>query len=319
MKKSFLTLATVAVAGLALSACAPTEDAAPEAPETLVVGLVPSQDVDQLVLDGEELAGLLEEQLDMPVDVIVTDSYNALVVAMQAGQAHVGMFGPIALVQAVDQAGAEAVLQSVRFGSSTYVTQWFTNDTDRFCTTDIVTDEDGYTFCNGTDTAESGPVGQDALANITEDEIIAFVDEGSASGYYYPATQLQEVGLDPFNLSGAFFAGGHPNAVSAVARGEATVGTSYNDARSSVVEEIPTVGSDVTVFAWSTNIPNDGIAVGGDLPEDLKTSITDAFLAIADTEDGIAILNAIYNIDGLVPADLDALDAARQVEANFGE
>ena len=280
---------------------------------------MPSQDVDQLVLDGEELAGLLEEQLDMPVDVIVTDSYNALVVAMQAGQAHVGMFGPIALVQAVDQAGAEAVLQSVRFGSSTYVTQWFTNDTDRFCTTDIVTDEDGYTFCNGTDTAESGPVGQDALANITEDEIIAFVDEGSASGYYYPATQLQEVGLDPFNLSGAFFAGGHPNAVSAVARGEATVGTSYNDARSSVVEEIPTVGSDVTVFAWSTNIPNDGIAVGGDLPEDLKTSITDAFLAIADTEDGIAILNAIYNIDGLVPADLDALDAARQVEANFGE
>ena len=271
------------------------------------------------MLDGEELAGLLEAQLDMPVDVIVTDSYNALVVAMQAGQAHVGMFGPIALVQAVDQAGAEAVLQSVRFGSSTYVTQWFTNDTDRFCTTDIVTDEDGYTFCNGTDTAESGPVGQDALANITEDEIIAFVDEGSASGYYYPATQLQEVGLDPFNLSGAFFAGGHPNAVSAVARGEATVGTSYNDARSSVVEEIPTVGSDVTVFAWSTNIPNDGIAVGGDLPEDLKTSITDAFLAIADTEDGIAILNAIYNIDGLVPADLDALDAARQVEANFGE
>ena len=319
MKKSFLTLATVAVAGLALSACAPTEDAAPEAPETLVVGLVPSQDVDQLVLDGEELAGLLEAQLDMPVDVIVTDSYNALVVAMQAGQAHVGMFGPIALVQAVDQAGAEAVLQSVRSGSSTYATQWFTNDTDRFCTTDIVTDEDGYTFCNGTDTAESGPVGQDALANITEDEIIAFVDEGSASGYYYPATQLQEVGLDPFNLSGAFFAGGHPNAVSAVARGEATVGTSYNDARSSVVEEIPTVGSDVTVFAWSTNIPNDGIAVGGDLPEDLKTSITDAFLAIADTEDGIAILNAIYNIDGLVPADLDALDAARQVEANFGE
>lgn len=319
MKKSFLTLATLAVAGLALAGCTPAEDAAPEAPETLVVGLVPSQDVDQLVLDGEELAGLLGEQLDMPVEVIVTDSYNALVVAMQAGQAHVGMFGPIALVQAVDQAGAEAVLQSVRFGSSTYVTQWFTNDTDRFCTTDIVTDEDGYTFCNGTDSADGGPVGQEALANITEDEIIAFVDEGSASGYYYPATQLQEVGLDPFNLSGAFFAGGHPNAVSAVARGEAAVGTSYNDARSNVVEEIPTVGSDVTVFAWSTNIPNDGIAVGGDLPEDLKEAITAAFLAIADTEDGIAILNAIYNIDGLVPADLEALDAARQVEANFGE
>ncbi len=40
---------------------------------------------------------------------------------------------------------------------------------------------------------------------VTEIQLIAFVDEGSASGYYYPATQLQEVGLGPFNLSGAFF------------------------------------------------------------------------------------------------------------------
>lgn len=319
MKRSFATLATVAVAGLALAGCAPDAGGASEAPETLVVGLVPSQDVDQLILDGDVLAGLLSDELDMPVEVTVTDSYNALVVAMQAGQAHVGMFGPIALVQAVDRAGAEAVLQSVRFGSSSYVTQWYTNDPDRFCLDEIVTDDEGFTFCNGTDSAEGGPVGEEALALIAQDESIAFVDEGSASGYYYPATQLGEAGLDPLNLTGSFFAGGHPNAVSAVARGDATVGVSFNDARGNVVDEIPTIGTDVTVFAWSTDIPNDGIAVGGDLPAELKTAITDAFLAIAGTESGVELLGSIYNIDGLVPADLAALDAARQVEANFGD
>jgi phosphonate transport system substrate-binding protein len=319
--RAIAMIAAGSAVALALGACAATGDAPDETewPDELVLRLVPSQDVDQLVIDADTLGELLSEELGIPVSAIVSDSYNALVVAMQADQAQIGMFGPIALVQAVDQAGAEAVLQSVRFGSSTYVTQWYTNDPDRFCLDEVVTDEDGYTFCNGTDAAESGPVGEEALAEIAQDEVIAFVDEGSASGYYYPATQLQDAGLDPFDLSGAFFAGGHPNAVLAVARGEAAVGVSFNDARSSVVDELPTVGADVTVFAWSTNIPNDGIAVGGDLPEDLKEAITEAFLAIAESEDGLALLNAIYNIDGLVPADLDALDAARQVAANFGE
>lgn len=323
--RRFALAASATALALGLAACAPAADtgdngtAASEWPDEIVLGLVPSQDMDKLVLDAEELGELMTEQLGVPVTTTVTDSYNALVVAMQAGQAHIGMFGPIALVKAVDVAGAEAVLQSVRFGSSTYVTQWFTNDPDRFCDTPVVVDEDGMSFCNGTDSAENGPVGEEALAKIAQDEAIAFVDEGSASGYYYPATQLQEVGLDPFNLTGAFFAGGHPNAVLAVQRGDASVGVSFNDARGNVVDEVPTIGADVVVFAWSTNIPNDGIAVGGDLPDDLKQAITDAFLAIAGTEDGIAVLNAIYNIDGLVPADLDALDAARQVEANFGE
>ncbi|GAA3652201.1 phosphate/phosphite/phosphonate ABC transporter substrate-binding protein [Microbacterium marinilacus] len=297
-----------------------TEPADGEDPTELVLGLVPSQDVDQLVLDAEELGTLLEEELGVPVETSVSSDYTALVTAMQAGQADIGMFGPIALVQAADQAGAVPVLQSVRYGSSTYVTQWYTADTDRFCLDEVVTDEEGYTFCNGTDSAENGPVGEDALASITADETIAFVDEGSASGYYYPATQLQQVaGIDPLDLTNAFFAGGHPNAVLAVESGDATVGVSFNDARTEVVEEIPTIGEDLTVFAWSTDIPNDGVAVSGDLSEEWQQRIADAFLAVADTDDGVAVLQAVYNIDGLVPADLDALDAARQVAANFGD
>lgn len=329
--RRFGVVAAASVLALGLAACASDEQATEdpttdpgtstgvEMPEELVLGLVPSQEVDQLVLDAEVLGELLSEELGIPVRAEVTESYNALVVAMQAGQAQIGMFGPIALVQAADQAGAVPVLQSVRFGSSTYVTQWFTNDPDRFCSTPVVVDEEGYSFCNGVDEATSGPVGEEALANITQDEAISFVDEGSASGYYYPATQLENAGLDPFDLSGAFFAGGHPNSVLSVARGDATVGVSFNDARTNVVEELPTVGEDVVVFAWSTNIPNDGVAVAGDLSPEVQQMITDAFLAIAATDEGLAALDAVYSIEDLVPADLDALDAARQVEANFGE
>lgn len=75
---------------------------------------------------------------------------------------------------------------------------------------------------------------------------ISFVDESSASGYYYPATQLQQLsGLDPFSDIDAQFAGGHPNSVLNVFNGEISVGVSFDDARQDVYEEEETVGEEV--------------------------------------------------------------------------
>lgn len=337
MKRSILVPVVAAVAALALAACSgddggsgstdggtdTSSDSGAADPEELILGLVPSQDQDSLVEDAEVLGQLIGDELGIPVTTFVSTDYSALVAGMQTGQADIGMFGPVALVQAADQAGATPILQSVRFGASTYHTQWFTNDPDTYCTTDVVTitDDDGndLTYCNGTDTAETGPAGEDGLAAVTAETAISMVDAASASGYYYPATQLQEVnGLDPLALN-VSFAGGHPNSVLAVQRGDFPVGVSFDDARTSVVEEQPTIGTDVTVFAYSAEIPNDGVAVRGDLSDDLKQRIADAMVAVIGTEEGATAFDEVYEIEGLVPADLDALDAARQVAANFGE
>jgi phosphonate transport system substrate-binding protein len=292
-------------------------------PDELVLGLVPSQDMDKLVEDAEVLGELLEAELGIPVSTNITDDYTALVVAMGTGQADIGMFGPIALAQSVDQSGAQPILQSVRRGTPTYHTQWFTNDPDRFCEDEVVEAEnpEGYTFlyCNGTDSADAGPVGEEALSNVEDGETIFFVDVASASGYYYPATQLeQSAGLDPFNDIDAQFAGGHPNAILAVLRGDAAIGTSFDDARNVVVEDEPDVADEIVVFAWSTEIPNDGISVSGDLPEDLVEAITDAFLALASSDEGLEALFEVYEIEDLVPVDMNAVEEARQVAANFG-
>src|SRR5690625_2687809 len=293
--------------------------------EALVLGLVPSQDSAQLVEDGEKLADLLAEELDRDVEAYVSDNYAGLVTAMQTGQAHIGMFGPIALVQAVDQADAEVVLQAVRYGSDTYVTQWFTNDPDTYCLDEPVMGtsaggEHEMLFCNGTDEATEGPIGEEALELIEEGQTISFVDASSASGYYYPATQLQKVaGLDPCSDIDAQFAGGHPNSVLNVFNGEIEVGVSFDDARQDVYEEEETVGEEVVVFGYSESIPNDGIAVGGDLSDEDKQAISDAFMALTETEEGLTALDEVYGIEDLTEANLDALDAARDVAANFGE
>lgn len=313
-------------AGLLLTACGGGggEAAAPEGPPaSLVLGLVPSAEVDQLVLDANGLAALISAELGIPVEPVVSESYAALVVAMQTGQADIGLFGPIALVRSVDQAGAVPILQSVRRDSPSYHTQWMTNDPAKYCTTPVVQapnpEGNQFDYCNGTDTATEGPVGEDAIGRIVEGDTVMFVDEGSASGYYYPATQIQEItGIDPLTGIDAQFAGGHPNSVLAVARGDVPVGVSFDDARNDVFEEDPEIGSKVTVFAWSPEIPNDGVSVRGELPEETRTAIADAMTTVIGTPEGAAAFDAVYSIEGLVPADLEQLDVARQVAANFG-
>ncbi|WNM25523.1 phosphate/phosphite/phosphonate ABC transporter substrate-binding protein [Demequina capsici] len=300
-------------------------DAGSDLPDTLTLALVPSDDVNQITTDGEALATVLSDQLGVDVKVFVPDSYNAVVVALQTGQADIGFLGPIAMWQAHEEANASIVLQSVRYGSSEYVGQWLTNDPDTYCLDDVTTETDDsgveYSYCNGA-TGGSGPAGADALALIPEDASISWVDATSASGYYFPATQLAGIlGIDDPSSAfpNGFFAGGHPQSVQAVYDGSASIGVSYNDARSNLAEEFPDVGTKVVVFAYTENIPNDGVVVSGDLSQSAQDEITQALLDVAATDDGAAALSAVYDIDGLEAANQDAFSGiVASTYANFG-
>ncbi|HIW99103.1 MAG TPA: phosphate/phosphite/phosphonate ABC transporter substrate-binding protein [Candidatus Nesterenkonia stercoripullorum] len=320
---------------LALTSCVSEDngDSEEDSPDgdALVLGFIPSQDDDQLVEDASEISEQLSEHLDRDVDDYITDGFAGMVTALQTGQVDVAMgLGPVVFTQAIDQADAQPILQSERFGSDTYVTQWFTNDPDTYCLDEPVEapspqDDIDMLYCNGVvdedgNFAEEGPVGEDALELIEEGETISFVDEGSASGYFYPATQLRELnGFDPFNDIDAQFAGGHPQSVQNVYEGEIAVGVSFDDARESLYEEFDDIGEEVVVFAWSENIPNDGIAVGEHVDEDETEEIKTAFEDMAASEEGEAALNDIYDITGLVDVDLDALETAREVADDFGD
>ena len=291
-------------------------------PESIVFTLTPSQETGGLIETAQPLADLLSERLGIGVEALVPTDYAGVIVALESGQAQVaGGLGPRQMVQAEEQAGAELVLQAERFGSLLYVTQWFTNDPDTYCDDTPVADEDGYLFCNGVlDAAgpEDGPIGQDQLTKL-EGQTVSFVDQGSTSGYAIPALQLSEAGVDPIDGIDALFAGGHDGSVQAVYDGDAPVGVSFNDARSTIAEQFPDVGEKVVVFGWSGPIPNDGFAVAGDLPETLVDAITDAFIEIAGTEDGAALLDELYEIDGLVPVESSDFDVIRDLEAQLGD
>ena len=313
----------------AASQPAGSEAAGSEDPEELVIGFVPSSEAGQLVEDIEPLAEYLTEELGIPVEGVVTNDYTGLVTAMGAGQAHIGALPPYGLLQAIDQAGAEVILQSERNGSGTYHTQFFTNEPDKYCTISepeenvrMVEDEEvTYLNCNGTahgpeDTPE-GPVGIESLANLEAGTAMSFVEQTSASGYIFPATVLLTQGIDPESDVDPLFPGSHDGSVIAVCEGQAEVGVSFDDARTVATTDCP-VAEEVVVFAYGPEIPNDGVAVSGDLSDDLQQRIADALMAYADTEEGAEVLDSIYQITAFTEPNVEALELVRQAVDELG-
>lgn len=321
-----VTACSTASSSPSAESIAPSESAMPE---SLVIGFVPSNEADALVETIQPLADYLSEQLGIPVTGIVSNDYTGLVTAMETGGAQIGALPPYGMIQAVDRAGAEIILQSQRNGSGTYHTQFFTNNPDKYCTTSApvenvrMVDDAEVTFlnCNGTERGASdtpqGPIGIEALANLAAGTTVSFVEETSSSGYIFPATILVNAGLDIENDIVPLFAGSHDASVIAVCEGQAEIGVSFDDARTIATTDCDMQANNV-VFAYGPEIPNDGIAVSGDLPAELKAAIKQALLDYAATEDGKAVLDSIYQISAFADPNLDSLQIVRDAVEALG-
>jgi phosphonate transport system substrate-binding protein len=74
----------------------------------------------------------------------------------------------------------------------------------------------------------------------------------------------------------------------------------------------------VVVFAYGPEIPNDGVAVAGDLSPELRAGIKQALLDYAATEEGKVVLDEIYNITAFGEPNLESLQIIRDAVAELG-
>ncbi len=266
-----------------------------EIPDTLVLGMVPSREADAIVDSLEPLAEMLSERLLIPVDTFVSTGYVGLVEAMGTGRVHIGMFGPSAMVQAMDAHGAEPLLSSVRQGSMTYRSQFNVR-----CDSGIEEFED------------------------LRGKTIAWVDPGSSSGYQFPFVTLKtQYGIDPETEMNGIFAGSHDAAMLAVYLGDVDVAVTFggspgSDGRTTIQEDYPDVMDEVCILGYSVDIPNDGMVILPNIDDQLKEQIADAFIDIANTEDGKALTEALFNVTEFARIeDPSVYDAVREVSATF--
>ena len=222
-------------------------------------------------------------------------NYTALVEAMGSNQVQVGFIPAFGYVQANEQYGVEVILKSIRYGSGTYKAQY------------LVRSDSGI----------------ESFADL-EGKVWAYGDQGSTSGYLFPANQLMEefdiesaAALESEFFSGSIQTGGHDNSAIAVYEGDADVATTFDDVRTELEEEYPDVMEKLTVLDYTDEIPNDTISVTKELDKEFVQKIKDTFLSFNDDEEMIQIMDDVYNWDAIDEATDEEYQVVKDTYAKF--
>lgn len=338
MKKIFalLLLAVLALSGL--TACA-AEPAEPTTITDLVVLFVPSRDpgliteatepLKQLLIDSLATRGFTVEN----VTIEVTTDYNAAGDALAAGTAQIG-FLPGGTYVAYSEDGVEVVLAATRAGlnkDSENAADW--ND-------GLATEGDSanqVTYYRSLIYAGPSEYGRTLAAKVNAGEALTWDDVNgaqwcvsnsstSSAGYVYPTMWLMDnFGMKITDLAKAPLLGGYGDIAANLATEQCDVGVGYADIRRDYAEswvgewERDTeIWVETDVIGVTQGIFNDTISVSlnhTDMSDELKVAIQEAFIEIAQTEEGAAAI-AIYNHEGyqvVSDADYDGARAARDV------
>lgn len=292
MKKIF---STIAAAILVLSLFGGSAFAQGEVPDKLVIGMVPSREADAIVDSLDPIAAMLSERLLIPVETFISTNYVGLVEAIGTGRVDVGMFGPAAMVQAMDAFGAVPLVASVRQGSTSYRAQFNVR-------------------------CDSGITEFEQLRGGT----IAFVDPSSSSGYQFPYVTLKDTyGIDPDTEMTTVFAGSHDASALAVYNGDVDVSVTFggspgSDGRETIEVDFPDVKDVVCILGYSDDIANDGIVVRKGLDAELMDQLAQALIDIANTEEGKELTQALFNVTEFARiTDPSVYDTVRSVAATF--
>jgi phosphonate transport system substrate-binding protein len=112
-----------------------------------------------------------------------------------------------------------------------------------------------------------------------------------------------DAGINPERDMRTIFAGSHDAAVVAVYKKDVDGSSTHDNAIPDSKRELPDVEQVVKVLAFSSPIPNDGVAVRRDLPEELVAKIQGAFVDLGKNADGVRLLEALYNVVGYAKSD----------------
>ncbi len=281
--------------GGATNAPAQTEKAEGYVPETLTVQFVPSQNADTLEAKAKPLEQLLSTQLGIPVEVSISTDYNTIIEAMASKKVDVGFLPPTAYVLAKEKGAAEVILQAQRFGVQDD-TGAPTDELVDFYKSMIIVKKDSDI---------------QTVADL-KGKKIAYQNVTSSAGFVWPAGKLIEAGLDPLKDVSPITVKGHDQGVISVLNGDVDAAAIFQDARTIVAKDYPSVFEDTRVLTYTENIPNDTISVRSDMNAEWVAKIQDAFIALGQDEASRKIIFDIYSHEGYVKSEDSIFDIVRE-------
>ncbi|NPV90877.1 MAG: phosphonate ABC transporter substrate-binding protein [Firmicutes bacterium] len=219
----------------------------------LRMGVVPSQNPQELLDSYKPMAGFLEKEIKIPVELVVLDDYSQVARGMRDKQIDFAVFGPFSYVLASEIAGAEAFAVGIGPGSETTYKS-------------IIV------------------VRRDSGINRVEDlkgKSFAFVDPASTTGNLIPRAMFKRIGIDPEkDLKNPIFVGSHDAAELAVQSGKVLAAADHNDSYNLMVSKGIISPEEIKIIWESEPIPRSPLAYRKDLPEETKKKLRDTVLNI---------------------------------------
>ncbi|ACA17335.1 phosphonate ABC transporter, periplasmic phosphonate binding protein [Methylobacterium sp. 4-46] len=233
----------------------------------LTLGVIPIENASGTADRYTPLADYLSKELGVPVKLRVANDYAAVIEGQRAGNIQIGFYGPAAF--------ARAVITGVKV--EPIVNQKHDSGASGYYSVIYVKADSPYK----------------TLADL-KGKNLALVDPNSTSGNQAPRFFMQKAGYDVDKFFGkTFFAGSHENSVLALIQGtsdaSATLWNSETDGTLTRMQTKhmlksadgkPLTPADFRIVFKSDFLPEGPFAVLASLPDDLKTRIRAAFVAM---------------------------------------
>jgi phosphonate transport system substrate-binding protein len=257
----------------------------------IVLAFTPSQQAATIATSGNAIKGALERSTSLAWKVTVMTSYAAQVEAMCSGSVDVGFFAPLQMTLLIDKNCGSPVISAMRIDPDTQ--QLSTTYSSQI----LVRADSGIADLNG-----------------LKGKKFAFVDQLSASGFVYPTLTIKNAtGQEPKTFfSSTTFAGGHPQAACAVDSRSVDGAATFIDARDQAAANCPNVKTSTKVIAKAGPIPNDGVALVKNFPEEVAKQVKSGLIDYSKTADGKTVLKALFSWDGMQEVSANFYDPIRE-------
>ncbi len=242
----------------------PREIGRPAGQQELLIGLIPEQNVFRQRERYMALRQYLSDRMGIAVNFTSLSRYGNIIERFSAEKMDGAFFGSFTYAIAHHQIGVEPIARPVNLdGTSTY---------------------HGYIFVR----SDSGI----RKAADMRGKRFVFVDHATTAGYLFPLAWFRSKGIDDLDafLGDVYFAGSHDAAIQAVMSKEADIGAAKNTIFDQLAAENPRVRKELVILASSDAVPQNCLAVRGDLDPELKSSLRRILLTMDKDKEGEEVL-----------------------------
>ena len=269
MKKRILPFWFLLIVMLA-AGCERSEKLSSEKPQaetgrvkTLLIGLIPEQNIFKQMERYEPIAGYLSKKVSMKIRLTVLPRYGNIVNNFVSTGLDGAFFGSFTYTLAHAKLGVEVLARPVSLnGTSTY---------------------HGLIFVR----KESG------IKSIRQmgGKRFAFVDKATTAGYLLPLAYFKEHGKNYKTfLKESYFTGTHEDAIFDVLNRKADVGAAKNTVYERLAASEDRIKKELVILERSPDVPENALAVRKDLDISVKKRLKEALLTMHEDPEGMALL-----------------------------